>query len=292
MPSPLAKRSAHAVLSVLLAVLTVVGLAVHRAAAAAPSGPVPDWERIADCESNGRWHINTGNGYHGGLQIDPATWRAYGGSRYAPRADLATRAEQIAVGRRIVRDRGLSAWPRCGYTQQSPRATTAGQQAPRTSAPDRESPRASAPDRESPRATAPDRESPRASAPDRESPRATAPDRESPRASAPTQQIPPQQAPRTAAPAQQEPADTGQLVQQAPSTRAHPPVRVAAYHHHPHHHHPNRATYTVRTGDCLSVIAERNHVPGGTQALYELNKHRLPHGPDHIYPGQRLRLRA
>ncbi|MER6310400.1 transglycosylase family protein [Streptomyces sp. NPDC001657] len=262
MPSPLAERSAHILLSVLLAVLAVVGLAVHRAAAAAPAGsPVPDWERIADCESNGRWHINTGNGYHGGLQIDPATWRAYGGKRYAPRADLATRSEQIAVGRRIVRDRGLSAWPRCAYTQQSPRATSSGQQAPPASLPDEEAPRTSAPDEEAPRASAPDQDTPRASAP-------------------------PQQTARTTAPDQQAPADTGQEVRQTPSTRAHASVRAAAY------HHPNRASYVVRTGDCLSVIAERHHVPGGTQALYELNKHRLPHGPDHIYPGQRLRLRA
>ncbi|WP_030810903.1 transglycosylase family protein [Streptomyces sp. NRRL S-337] len=252
MPSPLAKRSAHTFLSVLLAVLAVVGLAVHRAAAAAPSGsPVPDWERIAECESNGRWHVNTGNGYHGGLQIDPATWRAYGGKRYAPRADLATRSEQIAVGRRIVRDRGLSAWPRCAYTQQSPRATSSGQQAPPASAPDRETPGTSATDQEAPQAS-----------------------------------TPPQQTPRTTAPDQQVPDDTGQEVQQTPPTRPHASVRAAAY------HHPNRATYVVRTGDCLSVIAERNHVPGGTQALYELNRHKLPHGPDHIHPGQRLRLRA
>ncbi|MEE4424299.1 transglycosylase family protein [Streptomyces bugieae] len=241
MPSPLAKRSAHTLLSVLLAVLAVVGLAAHRAAAAAPSGPVPDWERIADCESNGRWHINTGNGYHGGLQIDPATWRAYGGRRYAPRADLATRSEQIAVGRRIVRDRGLSAWPRCAYTQQSPRASSPGQQAPPAAAPDQPAPRTSAP--------------------------------------------PPQTA-RTTDPEQQPPADDDQLAPPAPSPGSHPAVRAAAY------HHPNHATYVVRTGDCLSVIAERNQVPGGTQALYELNKHKLPHGPDHIFPGQRLRLRA
>ncbi|MGG7572811.1 transglycosylase family protein [Streptomyces sirii] len=125
MPSPLAKRSAESVLSVLLAVLGILGPAGPSAAQDVPSGPVPDWERIAACESSGRWHINTGNGYHGGLQIALSTWRAYGGRRYAPRADLATRAEQIAIGRRIVRDQGLSAWPNCGQvatrtTQRTP----------------------------------------------------------------------------------------------------------------------------------------------------------------------------
>lgn len=48
----------------------------------------------------------------------------------------------------------------------------------------------------------------------------------------------------------------------------------------------------VQPGDCLSVIADRNHTPGGTKALYDLNKDTLDQGPDHIYPGQRLRLRA
>ena len=130
MPSPLAKRSVETLLSVLLVLLSVVGPAGPSAAAAGPAAasPGPDWERIAACESNGRWHINTGNGYHGGLQIDLATWRAYGGHRYAPRADLATRAEQIAVGKRIVRDRGLSAWPNCarhGRLHAAPRAAPA-----------------------------------------------------------------------------------------------------------------------------------------------------------------------
>ncbi|MGW3852216.1 transglycosylase family protein, partial [Streptomyces fagopyri] len=28
----------------------------------------------------GNWHINTGNGYYGGLQFSAGTWRAYGGT--------------------------------------------------------------------------------------------------------------------------------------------------------------------------------------------------------------------
>ena len=38
------------------------------------------WDRLAQCEATGNWAINTGNGYYGGLQFDPATWRAYGGT--------------------------------------------------------------------------------------------------------------------------------------------------------------------------------------------------------------------
>jgi hypothetical protein len=37
------------------------------------------WDRIAQCESGGNWHINTGNGYYGGLQFSERTWRGVGG---------------------------------------------------------------------------------------------------------------------------------------------------------------------------------------------------------------------
>ncbi len=37
------------------------------------------WDRMAQCESGGNWHINTGNGYYGGLQFSAATWHSVGG---------------------------------------------------------------------------------------------------------------------------------------------------------------------------------------------------------------------
>ena len=49
------------------------------------------WNRLAKCESGGRWHINTGNGYYGGLQISPGTWRAFGGKKFARLAHRATK---------------------------------------------------------------------------------------------------------------------------------------------------------------------------------------------------------
>ncbi|MEU9077768.1 transglycosylase family protein [Kitasatospora sp. NPDC004745] len=73
-----------------------------------------DWESVAACESSGDWHVNTGNGYFGGLQFDAPTWREYGGLAYAPRADLASREEQIAVAQHLAAKRGLSPWPVCG----------------------------------------------------------------------------------------------------------------------------------------------------------------------------------
>lgn len=71
------------------------------------------WDRVAQCESGGRWNINTGNGYYGGLQFYQPTWVGYGGRAYAARADLATKAEQIAIARRVLAKQGPGAWPVC-----------------------------------------------------------------------------------------------------------------------------------------------------------------------------------
>jgi uncharacterized protein YabE (DUF348 family) len=68
------------------------------------------WDRIAKCESGGRWSINTGNGYYGGLQFDYRTWLSVNGADFAPRADLASRAEQITVANRLYAKRGLQPW--------------------------------------------------------------------------------------------------------------------------------------------------------------------------------------
>ncbi len=68
------------------------------------------WDRIAQCESSGRWNINTGNGYYGGLQFDASTWLSVNGQDFARRADLATREEQITVANRLYALRGLQPW--------------------------------------------------------------------------------------------------------------------------------------------------------------------------------------
>jgi hypothetical protein len=68
------------------------------------------WDRIAKCESGGNWHINTGNGYYGGCSSDYSTWLSVGGADFAPRADLASREEQITVANRLYAKRGLQPW--------------------------------------------------------------------------------------------------------------------------------------------------------------------------------------
>lgn len=73
-----------------------------------------NWDAIAQCESGGNWHINTGNGYYGGLQFSASSWLSHGGGAYASRADLATREQQIAVANNYYRVSGLRPWG-CGY---------------------------------------------------------------------------------------------------------------------------------------------------------------------------------
>jgi resuscitation-promoting factor RpfB len=73
-----------------------------------------NWDAVAQCESGGNWHINTGNGFYGGLQFDYSTWLSNGGGAYAPRADLASREEQIAIATKVYNARGSSPWPVCG----------------------------------------------------------------------------------------------------------------------------------------------------------------------------------
>ncbi|MEZ0363945.1 transglycosylase family protein [Mycobacterium sp. pUA109] len=71
------------------------------------------WDRIASCESHNNWAINTGNGFYGGVQFDQNTWERNGGLKYAPRADLATREEQIAIAEVTQARQGWGAWPVC-----------------------------------------------------------------------------------------------------------------------------------------------------------------------------------
>jgi hypothetical protein len=71
------------------------------------------WDALARCEAGGNWATNTGNGYYGGLQFNQGTWERNGGTAYAPRADLATREEQIAIAAKTQAAQGWGAWPAC-----------------------------------------------------------------------------------------------------------------------------------------------------------------------------------
>lgn len=79
-----------------------------------------EWDTVANCEASGNWSINTGNGYHGGLQFAPSTWLGYGGGQYASAAYLATREQQIAIGEKVLAGQGKGAWPVCGRVLSGP----------------------------------------------------------------------------------------------------------------------------------------------------------------------------
>ena len=78
-----------------------------------------NWDALAKCESGGHWnHHTTANhtadGIHwGGLQFDTPTWLSNGGGRFAPRADYATKAQQITIGEYLFARRGRQPWA-CG----------------------------------------------------------------------------------------------------------------------------------------------------------------------------------
>jgi resuscitation-promoting factor RpfA len=105
------------------------GIALAGHAAAAPDS---EWDRVASCESGGNWGINTGNGYHGGLQFSQGTWAAHGGGEFASSANQATRDQQIAVAERVLATQGRGAWPVCGrgLSAASPRNVVADAPAP------------------------------------------------------------------------------------------------------------------------------------------------------------------
>src|ERR1700722_9032387 len=105
------------------------GIALAGHAAAAPDS---EWDRVAACESGGNWGINTGNGYHGGLQFSQGTWAAHGGGEYASSANQATRDQQIAVAERVLATQGRGAWPVCGrgLSAATPRNVVADAPAP------------------------------------------------------------------------------------------------------------------------------------------------------------------
>ena len=87
-----------------------IGLSALLMAGTASAAPSSTWDRVAQCESGGRWNTNTGNGYSGGLQFSPSTWRAHGGKGNPANA---SREQQIAVAERVLASQGWGAWPEC-----------------------------------------------------------------------------------------------------------------------------------------------------------------------------------
>jgi hypothetical protein len=102
-------RKGRSLLRLAVAGVIAVG-APFAVAGTANAASASTWDKLAKCESGGNWKINTGNGYYGGLQFSPRTWRAFGGKGMPHQA---SRSQQIAVAERVLASQGWKAWPAC-----------------------------------------------------------------------------------------------------------------------------------------------------------------------------------
>jgi resuscitation-promoting factor RpfA len=111
-PSELSAKVAPVVaVGGLTAGLVAVDGAVLAGTAAADAPPtVENFDRLAQCESGGRWNIATGNGYYGGLQFSAATWRSVG---YSGLPHQHPREVQIEAGQKLQARSGWGQWPAC-----------------------------------------------------------------------------------------------------------------------------------------------------------------------------------
>ncbi|MFF3174832.1 transglycosylase family protein [Streptomyces sp. NPDC057900] len=288
-------------------------------AAGAHAADASTWDRVAECESGGMWSADLGNGFYGGLQFSQEVWKSYGGEAYAPRADLASRSQQIAVAEKVLDDQGPKAWPSCavisGLTPDGslpgvdpgvdPAATPSADPAESADPAGSADPSATADPSES-ADPADDASEDATKAPSGDTTSKPAgKDREDrePDASASPDATPPASGSAGA-------GDTsGGRDGSSPSAgavgkhRGAPaPERTGDGRDSGRHASRGDAdgrgpgapaadgTYTVRPGDNLWAIAEAQELPGGWTGLYEANKAAVGSDPDLILPGQHLDL--
>ncbi|MER6106202.1 transglycosylase family protein [Streptomyces sp. NPDC001832] len=245
------RRPSKAVRAATLAGVAGTAVAVPlMGATSASAASVATWDAVAQCESGGNWSINTGNGYYGGLQFSQSSWAAAGGTQYAPRADLATKAQQIATAEKLLDMQGPGAWGCAsagGLTNDGvdPGVDT-GSSSNSTST---------------------------------SSSSSNATEQESTPA-APEQQAQPEQTEPTEPPAAS-PSDGSAAPQAESKETVTTPTGGKV--------EKGDGEYKVAPGDSLSEIAADQKVEGGWQQLFELNKD-IVTDADLIYPGQQLHL--
>ncbi|SOB82366.1 LysM peptidoglycan-binding domain-containing protein [Streptomyces sp. 1331.2] len=249
------RRRTQAEKAIAVAGVAGVGLALPLlTATGASAAPASTWDSVAQCESGGNWSINTGNGFYGGLQFTSGTWKAYGGTAYAPQANQASKGQQIAVAEKVLASQGPGAWPVCS---QKAGLTKGG--APASVDTSADAKPQSAAKQQTPQQTA--------------KPQAAKPAAKS--AQKPVQQY----TPKHAAPQQAEKPVEQSAPQYTPKHAAPQQAAPASGH-----------DYTVRSGDTLSTIAAAQGVSGGWQELYAQNHATVGGDPDLILPGQVLHL--
>ncbi|MGD6752674.1 transglycosylase family protein [Streptomyces sp. BH105] len=136
-------------------------------ATSASAATTSEWDQVAQCESGGNWSTNTGNGFYGGLQFSSSTWSAYGGDQYASTADQASKAQQIAVGEKVLASQGGGAWPNCGSGLSSTPNEGGGDDSAQQQAPKQETQQRAdrSEQRQQPQQEAPKQEAPKQAAP-------------------------------------------------------------------------------------------------------------------------------
>ena len=68
------------------------------------------WARLRQCESGGRYTVNTGNGFYGAYQFHPRTWRTLG---YPGLPHEAPPEMQDEAARKLQARSGWGQWPVC-----------------------------------------------------------------------------------------------------------------------------------------------------------------------------------
>ncbi|MFF1734356.1 transglycosylase family protein [Streptomyces sp. NPDC058247] len=284
-------------------------------ATSASAASTATWDKLAECESGGSWSADPGNGYYGGLQFSQETWENYGGLDFAPRADQASRSQQIAVAEKVLDDQGPRAWPVCSVTSGLTADDAAAEVDPGAALP---TPSASAGDSGSDDAAkgdASDEPSDSASsgakADSREKNRdksgdtvdsardadasegdksgqdgsTSTPGEPSPEASTDSDSATPPTAGRHRGDAAEDDTAGSSRADDGAgrhASRGDENGRKAA--------NPDEGTYTVRAGDNLWDIADTHDVDGGWAALYAGNEKTVGADPDLILPGQSLDL--
>ncbi|MER5255204.1 transglycosylase family protein [Streptomyces sp. NPDC002855] len=293
-------------------------------ATSASAADTATWDKLAECESGGSWSADAGNGYYGGLQFSQQVWEEYGGLDFAPSADLASRSQQISVAEKVLDDQGTSAWPSCapiaGLTQDGA-AADVDPGAPITTIPSDESTESgeSAEPDESDESDEPSK-SPSESADsadgtkssdkpsDKSSGKPSADDADAdadardknhdepgnsgesddPGKSGQSDETSPTPTPSSGA---GEGRHRGDSADDKPSDDT---SREGSGRHasrgEERQQDGSDGTYTVRSGDSLSLIADDLDVKGGWTELYSENEKSVGSDPDLILPGQSLDL--
>ncbi|MFD7620156.1 transglycosylase family protein [Streptomyces sp. NPDC059802] len=282
-------------------------------ASGAHAADATTWDRVAECESGGAWSADFRNGYYGGLQFSPETWKAYGGEAYAERADLASRAQQIEVAEKVLDGRGPQAWPSCAVI--SGLAVDGALPGVDPGSVPADDPTGSAKPADDASADPSDDATPSGSASDGSddvdgadgSDRTDKPSGKASRSPKPSTSSTPSPGassgtPRDASDSPDSSSDVGGRHRGAPATEGSRGTDGGGGRESGRHasRGGNGArdtaeptadgTYTVRPGDNLWSIADAQKVPGGWPALYEANKGAVGSDPDLILPGQSLDL--